>query len=518
MSFEIVNVDLNGRIGKLYTKSGILETPYFFPVVNKNKLVITTSELKDEFKINGIMTNAYLIKKEYESKGLEIEDIHKILNFDGIVYTDSGGYQILRYGKIKAEPENIIEVEEKLNVDIGTMLDVPTGIKKDYEKAKESVKKTIENADRSIKKITRRDILWVGPIQGGIFEDLLSLSAHEMANRGFDILALGSPVELMERYNFSQLIRMGIIAKANVPNGIPIHFFGSGHPMILSFLVALGYDIFDSASYALYAYEDRYITAHGTFKLNELDYFPCECEVCNRHTPKELKEMEKNERTKLLAKHNLHAILREIKEIKERIKEGTLWDLIEIRSRAHPKTFAAFKELVRVAPKIFNESPVFKRRGIFVFDQMSEERPEIAYSRKKEIEKIGQRCKHLILLFVGEENKLSNKIVGKIIENIKLDENKMCVYYLNKFFGFVPIWLYWTSPFNKIVSPEDALPEEKIEEIINRLISSTLSSNSSKEVEMTIIRDRDSFLLSEKFIEKLSVERGIKIRNKIDLE
>lgn len=515
MSFELVDIDLNGRIGKLYTKSGVLETPYFFSVINKNKLVITISELKDEFKVSGIMTNAYLIKKEYESKGLELEDIHKILNFDGIVYTDSGGYQVLRYGKIEAEPEEIIEVEEKLNVDIGTILDIPTGIKKDYEKAKESVKKTIENADRSIKKITRRDILWVGPIQGGTFEDLLFLSAREMASRGFDVLALGSPVELMERYDFSQLIRMGIAVKANVPSGIPIHFFGAGHPMILSFLVALGYDLFDSASYALYAYENRYMTAHGTFKLNELEYFPCECKVCSKYTPKELKEMESSERIKLLAKHNLYAIYREIKEIKERIKEGTLWDLIEIRSRAHPKLFAAFKELVRFAPKIFAESPVFKRKGVFVFDQMSEERPEIIYSRKRGLEKNGQKCKHIILLFVSEENKLSDKIIRKIIENIKLDEDKLCVYYLNKFFGFVPVWLYYTSPFNKIVASEDVLSEEKVEEIINRLISNILLS---KEAEVTVMRDKNSFLLSEKFIEKLSLKKSIKIKNKIDLE
>lgn len=514
MSFEIVNVDLNGRIGKLYTKSGVLETPFFFPVINKNKLVITTNELKDEFKVSGIMTNAYLIKKEYESKGLELKDIHKILNFDGVVYTDSGGYQVLRYGKIMAEPEDIIEVEEKLNVDIGIMLDIPTGIKKDYEKAKESVKRTIENADRSIKKIMRRDILWVGPIQGGTFEDLLSLSAYEMSKKGFDILALGSPVELMERYEFSQLIRMGITAKAKVPSGVPIHFFGAGHPMILSFLVAIGYDLFDSASYALYAYEDRYITAHGTFKLNELEYFPCECEVCSKYTPKDLKEMEKSERIKLLAKHNLHAIHREIREIKERIKEGTLWDLVEIRSRAHPKTFAAFKELVRFAPKIFNESPVFKRKGIFVFDQMSEERPEVVYSRKRGLEKIEQKCRHLVLLFVSEENKLSDKIIDKIVENIKLDKDKECVYYLNKFFGFVPIWLYYTSPFNKIVSPEEVLPEKKVEEIVNRLMNILSSSNA----EVTIIRDKGSILLSEKFIEKLSLEKSIKIRNKIDLE
>lgn len=513
MSFEITNVDLNGRIGKLYTKSGVLETPYFFPVINKNKLVITINELRNEFKIKGIMTNAYLIKKDYEKKESEVEDIHKILNFDGIIYTDSGGYQVLRYGKIKAEPEDIIETEEKLNVDIGTILDIPTGIRKDYEKAVESVKRTINNADRSIKRITRKDILWVGPIQGGLFEDLLLLSSHEMVSRGFNILALGSPVEIMERYNFSQLIKMGVIAKNNVPSGIPIHFFGAGHPMILSFLVAIGYDIFDSASYALYAYEDRYMTAHGTFKLNELEYFPCECEICSKYTPKELREMKKNERTSFLARHNLRAIQREINEIKERIKEGTLWDLLEIRSRAHPKTFSAFKELVRFAPKLFTASPVFKRKGIFVFNEL-EERPEIVYSRR-ESEKVRQKCKHLILLFIKGEKNIPNRVIKRIIENIKFGEDKWCVYYLNNFFGFVPVWLYYTSPFNKIVKPDDTLSEERIEEIVKNLLSKELAL---KNAEITIIRDNDNFELSEKFIEKLSVERGIKVRNKIDLE
>ncbi|MEM0219278.1 MAG: hypothetical protein QW213_02970, partial [Thermoproteota archaeon] len=171
-----------------------------------------------------------------------------------------------------------------------------------------------------------------------------------------------------------------------------------------------------------------------------------------------------------------------------------------------------FKELARFAPKIFNESPIFKRKGIFMFDQMSKERPEIVYLRKKEIGKIEQKCKRLILIFI-EEDKLSNEIVKKIIENIKLDEDKKCVYYLNKYFGFVPIWVYYTSPFNKIISPEDVLPEEKIEEVINHLVSEL----SSKEVEITIIRDKSSCLLSEKFIEKLSLEKGIKIKNKIDL-
>jgi len=509
MSFEIVEIDLNGRIGKLHTKSGILETPYFFPVINKNKLVISIEELKEEFHVKGIMTNSYLLKKEYERINKELEDIHKILNFDGVIYTDSGGFQILKYGKIEARPEEIVEAEEKLNVDIGTILDVPTGIEKDYKKAYETVQVTIKNAETSIKKMKRRDILWVGPIQGGLFEDLIRASAKEMMKKNFDILALGSPVELMERYEFSELIRMGITAKSSVPSGIPMHFFGAGHPMILGFLVAIGYDIFDSASYALYAYDNRYITENGTLRLEEIEYFPCNCKICNKYTPKELKEMNKEDRIKIIAKHNLYSILKEINEVKQRIKEGTLWDLLEIRSKAHPSLFAAFKELKKNSTKIFNYSPVFKSKGIFVFDDDSK-RPEITFAKER-LEQIREKGNKIIILFVNEE-KITNKLEA-IVESLRDNIETSIVYYYNRVFGFMPLWLCHTTPFDKVITKQE--DSETFDKHINNLIHKVKELN-IKEIE--IIRDESNYQLSETFIAKFSSSVGIKIERKIELK
>ena len=78
------------------------------------------------------------------------------------------------------------------------------------------------------------------------------------------MLALGSPVEFMESYEYKLLAEMIIAAKKNIPTSIPLHLFGAGHPLTIPLAVALGCDTFDSASYMLYAKHDRVITEDGT--------------------------------------------------------------------------------------------------------------------------------------------------------------------------------------------------------------------------------------------------------------
>ena len=88
------------------------------------------------------------------------------------------------------------------------------------------------------------------------------------------MLALGSPVEFMESYQYKLLAEMIVAAKKNIPTSIPLHLFGAGHPLTIPLAVALGCDTFDSASYILYAKHDRVITEDGTRRLDELEYFP----------------------------------------------------------------------------------------------------------------------------------------------------------------------------------------------------------------------------------------------------
>jgi len=115
--------------------------------------------------------------------------------------------------------------------------------------------------------------------------------------------------------------------------------------MIFALAAALGCDLFDSAAYALYARQDRYMTAYGTGKLDEMSYLPCSCPVCQDHTLKELRDSP--EKARLLARHNLYVSLAEIRQVKESIREGSLWELLEARCRSHPRMLDGLKRLGR---------------------------------------------------------------------------------------------------------------------------------------------------------------------------
>ncbi|MFZ0220776.1 MAG: tRNA-guanine transglycosylase, partial [Candidatus Nitrosopolaris sp.] len=144
MSFEVKHSDLAGRIGKLETAHGILETPAFIPVVHPVRQTISPQFLKN-LGFNGLITNAYTTLKYYGDDA-RTKGIHEILNYDGVIMTDSGGYQILEYGAIDAEPRVISQFERDIGSDISVPLDKPTGYGLNYEKAKDYVKETLANA------------------------------------------------------------------------------------------------------------------------------------------------------------------------------------------------------------------------------------------------------------------------------------------------------------------------------------------------------------------------------------
>ena len=170
------------------------------------------------------------------------------------------------------------------------ILDRPTGYRLDYERARDFVEETLLNAESTANMIKdhlghRNQIaadeisdmqrpISVGQIQGAEHLDLVKHSTEELAKIGFDFFALGSPVEVMEAYDFRLLAKMILTVKESIPNR-PLHLFGAGHPLAISlFAVALGCDTLIS-SYILYARDNRYITPYGTAKLNELTYLPC---------------------------------------------------------------------------------------------------------------------------------------------------------------------------------------------------------------------------------------------------
>jgi 7-cyano-7-deazaguanine tRNA-ribosyltransferase len=383
MTFEILDKDLAGRIGRLITKAGVIETPALFPVINPIKQVLPLGEIKN-VGFNQVITNAYLLKRHYGDLVKDI-GIHRFLNWDGPIMTDSGAYQLLMYGKVDVSPDEILRYEVDIGTDIGVILDIPTQWGRPKDAVFLEIEETLRRARSALTKLKLWDpehrMLIVGPVQGGDKFDILSYSASKMGELNFDIYAVGSPTTLLEEYDFSTVIRMVATVKARLPPGKPIHLFGAGHPLILPFAVAMGVDLFDSASYVLYARDDRIILRDRTVRLSELrvDRIPCNCPVCRRYSVKELMSMSKPERERLIALHNLHVLWEELQEIRARIREGTLWEYLEEKAGGDARVKSALLALRKGLKALLNVIPdeSGRVRAMHITSMESLGRPEV---------------------------------------------------------------------------------------------------------------------------------------------
>jgi len=457
--FEIKDRDLLGRIGVLYTKSSKIETPVFFPVIHPSpeSQEITVEEIL-KIGFNTLITNAYIVKRIYGEEAAK-RGLKNILSFKGILMTDSGAYQILRYGSIDVDNRSIVEYQEKLDQDIAVILDIPTRSDVSYNEALESVKETIRRAREVLDIVSSSDKIWVLPIQGGSYVDLVELSAKEAMNMPqYNMYGIGSPVTFLENYEYDKILRSVIVAKKILPPDKPVHLFGAGHPMIMSFAVALGVDSFDSASYLLYARENRYLTEYGTERLEELEEFPCSCPVCSKYTPKDLWEMSEKERVRLLALHNLYVIMKEIKRIKTAIRENRLWELIKERSHSHPKLRSILRIITEEIDFISKYTPYSKgRRGILITEYIDIIRPQIIIARRKKknlINYIFERniCEEIFLLPGDPDQKpySSSKKVSEFLKELvkEKDFGNKCIFYYTPVMGIVPRELEETYPYS----------------------------------------------------------------------
>ena len=394
--FDPRDYDLAGRIAKLRTRHGVIETPYLFPVVDPLRQQPSLDKL-GEIGFNAFITNAYLFYRRNRGK---VKDIHTAFKWNKPIMTDSGGYQILVYGDVEVDNKTIVEYEKGIDVDIGVILDIPTGTMMSWEEARRAVETTYKRAVEALPLIMDSDQLWVLPVQGSPYRDLLRYSSLRAWRYPYHIHALGSPTVLLEKYDYASIVELTAIAKLYLPPHKPFHVFGVGHPMIIPFLVAVGADLFDSASYILYARDNRYMVESGTRRLEELSYLPCNCPVCSRYSVRELIEAPTEERVRLLAIHNLYMLHREIVSVKEAIKEGRLWEYLEYRSKAHPSLRRALMVVKKYYGLIEKYNPVAKGSpyAMLLVDRDSLYNPRLKRYRR-ESEKLINRIgfKHVVM-------------------------------------------------------------------------------------------------------------------------
>jgi 7-cyano-7-deazaguanine tRNA-ribosyltransferase len=400
LSFEVRESDLLGRVGKLKVGGMSLETPYLFPVIHPVSQAVGLDELR-AMGFGGIMTNSYILYKRRREEAMA-DGIHRLLDFDGVVMTDSGGYQVLEYGGLDAKYDEIADFQSKMGSDLAVTLDKPTGYSSSRGYAEGTMQTSLRDALATLREFGGSETVWVGPVQGGLFAGLLRRSARAMVDAGFEMLALGSPVQVMENYRYAELVKMILATRKSMPYSMPLHLFGAGHPHTMALAVALGCDTFDSASYILFAREGRYMTERGATRLKEMKYLPCSCQVCARTTVGELLELETGELTKELAVHNLHVLRKELESAKEAIVEGRLWDLVEERSGTHPKLQEAFVELSKASKSLEATTAPMKERGLFLRGEPDRVRPEVSIARSRLKEAMKVNSSTAVLLVSGE--------------------------------------------------------------------------------------------------------------------
>ncbi len=403
-----------------------------------------------------VMTNAYTTFRRLNERANE--GIHKIIGFEGAVMTDSGGYQVLEFGSVDIDPLAMAQFEEKIGSDIAIILDKPTGLNVTKSFAAATVLETLDSARKTLEARTREDMIWTLPVQGGKYLDLVMKSAKASAELDYGCYALGSPVEVMESYDFPLLIQMILSSKPFLPPDRPFHLFGAGHPLIIPLAIALGCDMFDSASYMLYAKNDRYISSSGTIRLEKLEYLPCSCKLCSGMNARELRSLERKERVVALARHNLAALKLSIGETKQAIWEERLWEYVRAKCSNHPAAFQAF----RVAIKSGHEgieigTPAYKERGVFVFDELDLLRPEIVRHQNR-VTSLNLFSKDYLVICPETKTKpfLASELFRELLKVVDIERTLVC--YSSSVFGLIPAEISDVFPLSQITHYIEKFP------------------------------------------------------------
>ena len=318
--FEMTRRDGWARLGKLHTSHGVLTTPALLPVVNPNIQTIPPKEMWEKYGIEALITNSYVISKHEHLKTVALEQgVHTLLDYPGVIMTDSGTFQSYVYGDIEIGAEEIVRFQRDIGVDIATMLDEFSRPDMNEAQVKECIDITVERSQISID--AAGPTMLNGPIQGGIFKQLRMQSAQKMATFPFSVHPIGGIVPIMEQHQYKQLAQIMLATIPYLPKQRPVHMFGCGHPMLFPMLIALGADLFDSAAYALFARDGRILTPWGTEKIEQLVEWPIITLEVHDKTPQQVKAMTKSEQTECLARYNLEISLQEISRCKQAVHD-----------------------------------------------------------------------------------------------------------------------------------------------------------------------------------------------------
>lgn len=504
LNFEIKYKDALGRIGRLKTPHGTVETPALMPVIHPGKQTIDVKKLGADM----VITNAYIIYKNEELKDKALkEGVHSLINFDGPIVTDSGSFQLSEYGDIDVDNRQIIQFQEQIGTDIGTSLDIPTPPYVKRERAEKELEITLKRAKEAVN--IRENLMLNSVVQGSTFPDLRAKCAEIIGEMDFEVYPIGAVVPLLENYRYMDVLDIVMASVQNLPPSRPRHLMGAGHPMVFAFAVAIGCDLFDSAAYILYAQDDRFMMPDGTYKLENLSHMPCSCEICTEYTPDDLKKMKKEVRMRLIAAHNLNISFAEIRKIKQAIIHGNLLELVENRCRSHPYLLDALRGFKKYRSVFEEYDPAYKKSAFFYSGPESLNRPEI-YRHMQRIKRLPKKDK--LILLPSFKKPYSKNIKNILLSNPEVENTQDLVGELYKI-GGSRLNGEQTDVSTQIAVvdyPFGIIPLEidEVYPLAQNEAPSCLDEDSKKFIRNTVteyIKDFSEIIISEKVIKKFDL-------------
>jgi 7-cyano-7-deazaguanine tRNA-ribosyltransferase len=377
--FEVRAWDGAGRLGRLdVPQAGVtVETPALMPVVNPHLRTVTPARM-EELGAQVLITNGYILYEsdDYREQALD-EGLHSLYDFSGAIVTDSGSFQLSVYGdeEVDIDTREILQFQHDIGSDVGTPVDIPTPPDADRERATEELVTTQERLELATD-LDLGGMLLNAPVQGAMYGDLRERAGREARATGADVFPVGAVVPLLNDYRYAEAVEVSLAAKRGLGPAAPVHLFGAGHPMTFALAAAAGSDLFDSAAYALYARDDRYLTVQGTEHLADLEHLPCPCPVCADHDADGLRALADEARERRLAEHNLHVSFAEMRRVRQAIRAGDLLELVEARARSHPAVLDGYRALLD-ASEALERTDEASKDAFFHLSAESARRPEV---------------------------------------------------------------------------------------------------------------------------------------------
>lgn len=348
---EILHVDKNSRAryGILHTPHGDVEIPCFMPVGTLATVKTLSPEELKQMGAGIILANTYHLSLRPGSQLIDkAGGIHKFMNYDGPVLTDSGGFQVfslaenrkiseegvefknhLNGDKLFFSPETSVHIQEEIGSDIAMSFDECMPYPVSYEYAKNSTDRTIRWAIRGLQAHKREDQALFGIVQGSDYTDLREYCAKELSKYPFDGFSIGG-TSIGEPKDVC--FKMVADSVRYLPSDKPRYLMGVGSLDYILEGTALGVDMFDCVLPTRLARHGALMTHHGRVNIRDAkykeDFTPldseCDCYCCMNYTKAYLRHLYVCDETfgkRLLSYHNVRFLISVMEGARQAIKE-----------------------------------------------------------------------------------------------------------------------------------------------------------------------------------------------------